>query len=312
MRKLLTLLIVAALIAAGAGFIAWAKQRPAVYYLSDLRSHIIGQPASSGSAHAVLIRPELYPMDFQSLEHLRLKLDAALKNAQAAKALPQNTLVVLPDHIGTWLLATGEKAEFYQARDRLEVRDWLLLGNPVLAIQVLLNNLDADRLDEALLRMKAVQMAQDYQTLFAKLAKDYSVSIVAGSILLPEPSLEDGKIKVGEGRLRNLSAVFGPDGNIQEPVYTEPWPWRQGGAPAQRIKLGKTELVLERSWQPGYPASQLRNLATTQVSSQLYIRGHLSWPIGGAKGGVKLTPEYAPDASEQPGTHVLLEKLTDP
>lgn len=311
LRFLAICALIVALGAGATGFLAWAKLRPEAYYLSDLRSEVIA-PSSTHNTKLVLVRPELYPLDFQTLAHLELKLDAAFQKAAQQGLFTKHSLVVLPDHIGTWLLATGEKAEFYRARNRLEVRNWLLLGNPVLAIEVLLQNLDANRLDEALLRMKAQTMADDYQSLFARLAKNYQVTLVAGSILLPEPHLEAGKLIAGDGPLMNLSMVFGPDGQILGQPYLEPWPWSSETSHGQTVQLANTLLTLERSWQPGYPASQVRNLATGQVSSQLFLRGRLSWPIGGAGHDVKLTPAFAPQASSAPGTHLLFERITSP
>ena len=162
MRTFFSLLILLLLVTGAGSFLYWAEQRPSAHYLSDLRSQIHGEqrPAQS-HGNLLLVRPQLFPLDYQSPAHLRLKLAAALDNARAAGLIEEHTLVVFPDHIGTWLLARDEKPEFYRARSRQEVRDWLLLGNPLLALRVLLENLDADRLDEALLRMKAERMAQE-------------------------------------------------------------------------------------------------------------------------------------------------------
>jgi hypothetical protein len=41
------------------------------------------------------------------------------------------TVVVLPEHIGTWLWARGEKNELYQATRDREAWQWLELSNPL-------------------------------------------------------------------------------------------------------------------------------------------------------------------------------------
>jgi hypothetical protein len=305
MRKLFIILI--ALLVAGCfgGFVYWAKQRPSAHYLSDLRSEVIGSTAVQlDQPNLLLIRPQLYPLDYQSPAHLRLKLAAALDEARAAGLLGQQTLVALPDHIGTWLLARDEKVEFYRAQTRKEVRDWLLLGNPLLAVRVLLTNLDAERLDEALLRMKATRMARDYQALFSGLASDFGVTLLAGSILLPEPSLSQGQLRCGDGALRNLSLVFGPDGQILGEPYSEPWPRLTSTGP-QQLSFAGIRYQVERDWRPGYPQSRLRQVGSDQLSEPLFLRGKLSWPIGGAPREVDLTPHQIPQASEAPGSHVL-------
>ena len=305
-----TLLISAALLLlAGAGlliFLDWAKERPTIHYLSDLRTQVISPPPPSvRHGNLLTIRPQLFPFDYQSPTHLRLVLAAALDAARDAGLLNAQTLVVLPDHIGTWLLATGEKPEFYRARDRLEVRNWLLLGNPLLAMNVLLRNLDANRLDEALLRMKAEQMATDYQALFGGLAREYGVTLQAGSILLPEPRVDDdGQLHSGSGPLWNLSLVFGPDGRITGEPFLQDWPWTSVRIPTQRVTVGDQQYLIERDWLPGWPQSRVQ-LPNGRTSPPLFLRGRLSWPIGGVPRGVALTPAQAPQLSSLPGTHLL-------
>lgn len=302
------LVIVIALLLAGFGLVAfleWAEQRPSTHYLSDLRTQLISpQPPSVRHGNLVTIRPQLFPLDYQSAAHLRLVLAAALDAARQAGLLNAQTLVVLPDHIGTWLLATGEKPEFYRARDRLEVRNWLLLGNPVMATRELLRNLDANRLDEALLRMKAGQMAADYQALFGGLAQEYGVTLQAGSILLPEPRLDGGRLLVGTGPLEIIGLVFGPDGQVRGEPFRQAWPMTSVRIPTQRITVGDQVYLIERDWMPGWPQSRVQ-LPNGRTSPPLFLRGRLSWPIGGAPRGVALTPDQAPQLSSLPGTHLL-------
>ncbi|MDO9623995.1 MAG: hydrolase [Pseudomonas sp.] len=305
-RKLSILLVSLAVGGCLLAFLIWAERRPPAHYLSDLRSVISSEPALAQSrGNLLLIRPQLYPMDYQSPGHLRLKLTAALDNARNAGLLGPDTLVALPEHIGTWLLARGEKVEFYQARSRREVRDWLLLGNPLLAIEALLLNLDAERLDEALLRMKAEQMAEDYQQLFGGLAREYQVTLLAGSILLPEPRVEDGQLRSGEGPLRNLSLVFSPQGTIQGSPHLEPWPWRADATPAQHLNVGALQYRVERDWRPGYPQSSVHLVGGDMSSPALFLRGRLDWPIGGASRAIQLIPDEAEHAHQAPGSHLL-------
>lgn len=305
-RKLSILLASLGIAGCLAAFLIWAERRPADHYLSDLRNTISSEPApAQARGNLLLIRPQLFPMDYRSPAHLRLKLSASLDSARQAGLLGPGTLVALPEHIGTWLLARGEKVEFYQARNRQQVRNWLLLGNPLLAIKALLLNLDADRLDEALLRMKAEQMAGDYQQLFGSLAREYHVTLLAGSILLPQPRIEDGRLRSGEGPLRNLSLVFDPQGQIQGQVYDEPWPWRAGASAAQLISVGSQQYRVERDGRPGYPQSRLQLVDGDLSSPPLFLRGKLGWPIGGAPRSIHLTPRDAPQASPAAGSHLI-------
>ncbi|MGE8496034.1 MAG: hydrolase [Pseudomonas sp.] len=314
MKIILSICFLVLLLGSGlAVFLNWAEKRPDAHYLSDLRSVIDSGPSTpQASGNLLLIRPQLAPADYQSPHHLQLKIASALDNARQAGLLGPQTLVVLPEHIGTWLLARDQKPELYQTRSRQEARDWLLLGNPLLAVKALLVNLDADRLDEALLRMKAEQMARDYQQVFSALAKEYQVTLLAGSILLPEPLLKDGQLSSGDGPLRNLSLVFAPDGSIQGEAYDEPWPWRPGARAPQQVVVGEQRYRIERDWRPGYPQSTVQALGSGITSPPLFLRGNLDWPVGGASRNIHLTPRTVPQLSDEPGSHLLNLWLTAP
>lgn len=213
MRKLLYLTFSMALVAVLASYAMWAADRPMGHYLSDLRIRLAvnqGTPADHGNLLG--IQPELFPTDYQSPARLHRKLAAYLQQAQEQGLLNEKTVVVLPEHIGTWLMIGGEKDELYQAPTLAEAMNWLAASNPLLFARAWLSARGDNRLDDTHLRMKAKSMAKDYQALFGGLAKEFHVTLVAGSIVLPEPSVIDGQLKVGSGALFNSSVVFGRDG----------------------------------------------------------------------------------------------------
>jgi predicted amidohydrolase len=213
MRKLLYLTFSMALIAALTTYAMWAADRPVGHYLSDLRINLAvdqGIPADRGNLLGV--QPELFPTDYQSPERLHRKLAAYLQKAQDQGLLNEKTIVVLPEHVGTWLMVSGEKDELYQATTLKEAMNWLAVSNPLKFVRALISATGDSRLDDAHLRMKAKGMAKDYQALFGGLAKEFHVTLVAGSIVLPEPSVIDGTLKIGRGALYNSSVVFGRDG----------------------------------------------------------------------------------------------------
>jgi predicted amidohydrolase len=213
MRKLLYLTFSMALIAALTTYAMWAADRPVGHYLSDLRIDLAvdqGTPADHGNLLG--IQPELFPTDYQSSERLHRKLAAYLQKAQEQGLLNEKTIVVLPEHIGTWLMVSGEKDELYQANTLKDAMNWLAVSNPLKFARALIAAKGENRVDDAHLRMKAKGMAKDYQALFGGLAKEFRVTLVAGSIVLPEPSVIDGTLKIGRGALFNSSVVFGRDG----------------------------------------------------------------------------------------------------
>ncbi|WP_350615996.1 nitrilase-related carbon-nitrogen hydrolase [Pseudomonas sp. HY7a-MNA-CIBAN-0227] len=213
MRKLLALTLTMAFVAAVSAYLVWTQERPVGHYLSDLRINLAvdeGIPADRGNLLG--IQPELFPADYQSLERLHLKLSAYLRKAQDQGLINEKTIVVLPEHVGTWLMLSGEKDQLYQATSLEEAMNWLSASNPLLFLRALISAEGANRMDDAYLRMKAPTMARDYQILFGGLAKEFGITLVAGSIALPNPSVSQGQLQVGHGALYNASLVFGRDG----------------------------------------------------------------------------------------------------
>ena len=213
MRKLFGLSLAVLVAALLTSYGVWTAQRPMGHYLSDLRIQLAaneGQPAGRGNLLG--IEAELYPTDYQDLNRLHRKLAAWLQQARDQGLLNDKTLVVLPEHIGTWLMLTGEKNEVYQALHAKEAMNWLSVSNPLLFARAWISATGDNRTDDAYLRMKAQDMARDYQVLFGGLAKEFGVTLVAGSITLPNPSVSQGQLQVGHGALYNASVVFAADG----------------------------------------------------------------------------------------------------
>jgi predicted amidohydrolase len=213
MRKLLCLTFSMALIATIASYAMWTVDRPVGHYLSDLRIKLaVDQGTRADRGNLLGIQPELFPTDYQSPQHLHRKLAAYLQQARDQGLLNEKTIVVLPAHVGTWLMISGEKDELYQATSLEEAMNWLAASNPLEFVRALINAKGESRLDDAHLRMKAKTMARDYQALFGGLAKEFGVTLVAGSIVLPEPTVSDGHLEIGRGALYNSTLVFGSDG----------------------------------------------------------------------------------------------------
>ncbi len=168
--------------------------------------------AAATTGNLLGIEPELIALDYGNPERLRLKLDAYLANARRLGLIGAQTIVVLPEHLGTPLALMGEKPEVYAAARSEDAIQWLLLGNPLRVARAWFQAEGDRRLADSLLRMKAWDMASAYQQLFGGLARQYGVTLVAGSIVLPGPTLVDGELQVGTGPLRNVTLVFGPDG----------------------------------------------------------------------------------------------------
>jgi predicted amidohydrolase len=297
MRKFFYLLLTLALIAALTIYALWTSDRPVGHYLSDLRINLAvdqGTPADRGNVLG--IQPELFPTDYQSPERLHRKLAAYLQAARDQGFINDKTVVVLPEHIGTWLMVSGEKDELYQAATLKEAMNWLAVSNPLAFIRALASAEGDNRLDDAYLRMKANTMAHDYQALFGGLAKEFGVTLVAGSIVLPEPSVSEDKLTIGHGTLYNSSVVFGSNGKPigqpqrqQHPVFEQQDVLGADRAEAPRVidtpagRLGV--LIGSDSW---YPAlyRQLNDQGAQLIAVPAFVIGRDTWdePWSGYKG----------------------------
>jgi predicted amidohydrolase len=305
MRKLLVFTVSMALVAALAAYLVWTQERPVGHYLSDLRITLAvneGQPAQRGNLLG--IQPELFPADYQSLERLHLKLSAYLQKARELGLINDKTVVVLPEHIGTWLMLGGEKNELYQAPHLRDAMNWLSISNPVQFMRAWISATGENRMDDAYLRMKAPGMARDYQVLFGGLAKEFGVTLVAGSIALPNPSVSLGQLQVGHGALYNVSLVFAADGlplgqpqRQLYPIYDERGFIEPGDenivsvvdTPAGRLGI----LIGSDSWYPDN-YRKLNEQRAQLVAVPAYVTGRDTWdrPWRGFK-SVSTPPEVS-------------------
>ena len=160
MRKLLYLFFSMALVAALTTYAMWAADRPAGHYLSDLRIELAVNQGTPGDRGNLLgIQPELFPTDYQSSARLHRKLAAYLQQARDQGLLNEKTVVVLPEHVGTWLMVSGEKDELYQAPTLAEALIWLAARTHLLFARAWTRNKSESRPDDAYLWMKAQAQA---------------------------------------------------------------------------------------------------------------------------------------------------------
>lgn len=200
-------------------YLDWTGDRRSGPLLSDLRTLPIQSQGKPGTAGNLLgIEARLLPADYQDAQRLQLRFATYLDQAHKEGLLNERTLVVLPEHVGTGLFAVDEKPEVQQARTLRDAMQWMALSNPWGYLRALLDHQGRDRRTEAVLKIKADQMARDYQTVFGGLAKTYGVTLVAGSIVLPEPQLTDGRLVAGSGPLRQVSLTFSRDGTPLGPL----------------------------------------------------------------------------------------------
>lgn len=188
------------------------------------RTTELGQQTNRGNLLAV--QPWVTPADYVNATALSHKLGSYLGQAQNRGWLKPNTIAVFPEYIGTWLVATGEKESAIRASTIESALTTVALTHlPSFAWYLLHAPPVQDTARWALFTVKSGQMANDYEAVFGSMAQKFGIYIVAGSIVLPAPTLVNGKLQVQPGGpMRNISALFGPDGKIIPPLVIKSYP----------------------------------------------------------------------------------------
>lgn len=179
-----------------------------VLRLAEIAEH--GTDAQRGNLLGV--QPFMLTADYASVDAFRAKLGAYLEVAAHRGWLNERTIVVWPEYLGTWLAAAGEGQAVIQSRTLGAAMRALALRHGLRFARTLLSAREKDRVAASLFRLKGSDMARHYQAVFSSLARQYGVTVVAGSILLPSPHVHDGRVMAGRGLLYNTCAVFQPDG----------------------------------------------------------------------------------------------------
>lgn len=182
---------------------------------------------STTQANVLGVQAFMEPIDYASEENFKRKMQFYLEQAQHKNLLIEDkTVVVFPEYIGTFLVAVNEKNSLYEAKALQEGLQTMVLSNIGTFLKTYLTTPSEvkDKIKYAAFAMKAKEMAKIYQNVFAELSKKYKVTIVSGSILLPNPSVENGILTVNNGLLYNTSMVFDYRGNLNPKLIKKAFP----------------------------------------------------------------------------------------
>jgi predicted amidohydrolase len=166
----------------------------------------------AGRGNLVGIQPFMRQADYCSQAAFTERVRAYLRRAGELGWIGERTIAVLPEHLGTWLVTADERPAVYAATTVAQAMRPLALRHLGPFLVALLRAPEKDRAAAALFRVKAPRTAALYSAAFSGLAREFAVTIVAGSVVLPDPAVVDGKVKAGKGALYNTSFVFRPDG----------------------------------------------------------------------------------------------------
>lgn len=188
--------------------------------MPDVRlDEIFEQGWDSGRGNLLGIQPFMVPDDYGDETAFFARLMGYFEAAAERGWLGSRTVVVLPEYLGTWLVVAGEAAAVFSARTVPAAMRLLVLRHIGRMIPAMLRSSARDRVTAGIFQVKAANMARIYQSIFSRLARQYGVTIVAGSILLPNPTVRDGQITPGCGPLYNTSFIFYSNGLVDpQPV----------------------------------------------------------------------------------------------
>lgn len=256
---------------------------------SDIAVTALGGPSGR---NLIGVEPELHQSDYRAPEALQSRLAAYLDAARDEGAIVPGSVVIFPEHAGTWLVASGAPASAFSARTVDGAMMSLAGAHPLSFAGALIGSDEDDRLAAALFRMRSAAMARDYESVFGNLAREYAVTIVAGSIVLADPYVEDGVIRVRrDGPLYNVTAVFGPDGAPHPQLVRKAYPIPSeagftASAPLDSYPLFDTPsgrlgvLICADSWHPDVYAA-LGEAELLAVPAYLQPSGVWNQPWGG-------------------------------
>ncbi len=182
--------------------------------------------ADSGKGNVIGMQPLLTPVNYSTAANFKNALYIYFDQLKKQNKLTTKSVVVLPEYIGTWLVAANEKENIYQQPTMDAAMTNLVTSNLFKFIAHYYQAPAKDKRKYALFSMKGKQMAAIYEQVFSQLAKEFNCVIVAGSIALPDAFINsEGKLEINsKGKIYNTSVVFGADGKIVPPLVKKIFP----------------------------------------------------------------------------------------
>lgn len=254
----------------------------------ELALDLVEELSSDGicEKNVLAIQPYMVSHDYLTEKGFYQKMKGYFDAAESAGYMNENTVVLLPEYLGTWLVIRGEKESVAKASTLESAMFIMIMSRPLKFFSHLFNSgNESDPFAAAIFRMKAESMAQTYAQVFQKLAQEYRVHINAGSIILPAARVENNKILLSiEEPLYNSSFVFKPNGEIDTQIVKKSFPINAElpfvtahpieELPVFDLPIGKTALlVCADSW---YPESyeHIRHLGADVILVNSYCTGN--------------------------------------
>ncbi len=150
------------------------------------------------------IQTFMVPADYSNEERFFKKLETYILEAQRNGFLSDKSIVVFPEHIGTPLVLLEEEKSLYYQNSLEDVIKILTKNYFFLNYQKSKESFTIQKL----FIYKSKKMKDVYVRTFSQLSKFYNITILAGSIFLPNPKLNGSEIFIEGEELKNVSFIF--------------------------------------------------------------------------------------------------------
>ena len=176
---------------------------------------IISIGTDAGNGNILGIQPLLTAANYANIPTFKESLRAYLLEAKKKQLLNEKTVVLFPEQIGSLLIAYEEKEKIYTAPTMEEAMQYIVRTNILKYIIEFFSSETPNKAIKAAIAMKSKQAGKIYWEVFGDLAREFNVTIAAGSILLPNATrTTEGILKVTKGELFNTAAIFNKDGKV--------------------------------------------------------------------------------------------------
>ncbi|UZR95616.1 hypothetical protein [Chondrinema litorale] len=218
--------------------------------------------ADNSKGNIVSIQPFMFTADYANLENFYNKIDSYFAKAQVEGFFNENTVVILPEHLGTGLIAENEKKSVLKASNISKACELAIWSNLINFIPEYLNAPDIpNKKQYALFSMKSDKMAHVFNFVFSSMANKYNVYVIPGSIIIRNPNVKDGKLNSNKGDLFNISLLYKPDGTAYPHIIRKACPFKKEqdfiksgsfeNIPVFDLPIGKTKILISNdAWYP--------------------------------------------------------------
>lgn len=225
--------------------------------IPEVLTHSIGYDRNVGNV--VAVQAYMHVLDYSTPERFYEKLDSYLRIAKRKGFIKENTILVFPEHIGTPLFLIGEKKDVYAANTLSSALNQIAVSDLFGYLKITGKNAFSENNGDIALKMKAETMKSVYDNTFRKLSTFYKVTIIAGSIILPEPEINPNtnSLEIKNGKFHNASFIFLPDGKLYSEFLI-------------KQNLAKTEKQLASPTNAEKAFLQLKNIGILLSNDSLY------------------------------------------